>query len=111
MALKQLVTSDITSCLRWNVGHACKWVLMFDINRVPNFDVGRVLFWRVPPLMLRALVGWLTAAILLAVTETWTAQHGWRLPDRAALLVMVLSISTWCGLSRAIHQRRAARNT
>lgn len=91
--LKQIVTTDLTSLLRWNVGRIIKRTLMFDINRILRFDVSRVLFWQVPPLMLRALAGWLTAAILLAVLEPWVAQRGWHLSNRAALVIMIVCVA------------------
>jgi hypothetical protein len=97
MTLKQIVTSDLTSLLRRNVGRTIKPVLMFDINRILRFDVSWVLFWQVPPVMLRALAGWLTAAVLLAVAETWAAQRGLHAPDRAALLVMIVCVVGFTG--------------
>ena len=97
MTLKQIVTSDLTSFLRWEVGRTIKRVLMFDINRILRFDVSRVLFRPVPPLMLRALAGWLTGAVLLAVAETWAAQRGLHLPDRAVLLVMIVCVAGFTG--------------
>ena len=55
--------------------------LMFDVNRILKWDVGRamksdVLTWRIPSGLLWAALGWLVGGVLLGITVPCITAHG-----------------------------------
>ena len=80
-------------------------ILMFDINRVLKWDVGRalrsdVLTWRIPAVLLWAAVGWLVGGVLLAITVPVAVRRGWELPEAAPLVVIMACVTAFVLLGR-----------
>lgn len=75
-----------------------KQILMFDINRVLKWDVGRalrsdVMKWRIPAVLVRGITGWLVGGLVLGLLVPFAARRGWQLPDAlhiAAIVAFVL---------------------
>ena len=78
MTLKQLLLFDITRILRWDVGR----VLQSDITT-----------WRVPALLLRAILGLSVSGVILAVTVPYFARRGYHLNEWVALVVIASSVA------------------
>jgi hypothetical protein len=75
-----------------------KQILLFDINRILRWDVGRflqsdIIQWRVPALLLRAILGFFVAGIVLAITVPFLWRRGYQLHDWAYLLVVASSVA------------------
>jgi hypothetical protein len=80
-------------------------ILMFDVNRILTWDVGRalksdVLIWRIPAVLVRAALGWLIAAVLLGITVPFAERRGWELPEWGPLLVMGVCVTSFVLLGR-----------
>ena len=70
-----------------------KRILLFDINRILQWDVGRFLQsditrWRVPPLLLRGILGFFVAGIVLGITVPFLARRGYQLNEWVSILVI-----------------------
>ena len=79
--------------------------LMFDVNRILKWDVGRalksdVLTWRIPSSLLRAALGWLVGGVLLGITVPFMVRRGLELPDWGPLLVMGVCVTSFVLLGR-----------
>ena len=95
--------SFMSRILRADVGAAIKPVLWFDVSRVLLFDVNRILLWDVgralrrpiPPVVLKAFAGYVIAGVFITIISPALSDVGWRLPQWAALLIVVASVGTF----------------
>lgn len=86
--------------LEADAGAAIKSVLWFDVNRILLFDVNRVFLWDVgravrrpiPPVVLKAFAGYVIAGVFIAIISPALRDMGWRLPQWAALLIVVATV-------------------
>jgi hypothetical protein len=71
-----------------------KQILTFDVSRILRWDVGRalrtdIMQWRIPPMLLRALAGWVVAGLLLGLTVPFASRRGWPIPEWLPLLMIL----------------------
>lgn len=91
-----------------------KRILLFDINRILNWDVGRALRadvtgWRIPAILLKGLAGYLVAGLLIAVMIPWAAGRGWQVAPAAVWLLIVGCVAGALASDLIWRKRRAAR--
>jgi hypothetical protein len=74
--------------------------LLTSVNHLPSWDVGRSLQsditrWRIAPVLLRAVGGFLLSGLLLAILVPLIATRGWHLSG-AVVWVVILGCIAVC---------------
>ena len=64
-------------------------ILLFNVKRILLFDVGRILNWPIPPMLLKAILGWYVAAITMDVNGVWRGRPALAVAAASAFAMIV----------------------
>src|SRR5687767_1449326 len=98
-----------------------KRILMFDVNRILFFDVNRILRWDVsralrrpiPVVVLKLLLAWIAAGIVVAIVVPIAARNGWTVAEWVPRIVVLAFLALAAGpdIIRWIRKITAPRAT